>query len=138
VPLQLYNGFFYREAIGTPTVAILAHLEKRVSQVLSYGRPNKVVFHIPSKSPRYRRELIAAERLLARTSGDFDLVIATLDLLFDDRRFQWKSYDSLIYIDKDFTTALAIAKANQEITKEREKRTAEAIAATLNREDVFE
>jgi hypothetical protein len=135
--VEVHKGLWYRAGLGSPSVAILKHFEKRVSQSLSYGCSNPVIFTIPRKGIRYKRELVTAERLLNDCDGDYDLAIASLDVLFDDNKFNWKTRDTLLYIEPEFLVALAIAKADQEIKREKERREAQALAQIMNREDIF-
>src|SRR5690554_6226398 len=99
--VDVYKGRWYRSSLGSPSAALVKHLEERVSQVLSYHRVNPVTFSIPKRGLRYKRELVAAERLLDLADGNFDLAKDALDILFDDKKFNWKTRDSLIYIERD-------------------------------------
>jgi len=135
--VEAYNGRWYRAEIGSPTLAILRHFEARVSQTLSQGKPAPVVFAIPRKGLRFRRELVAAERLLEYAEGDYDLAIAAVDLLFDERKFNWKTRDSLLWLEREFLLALAIARANRLAQAQAERAVEQALFDILAREDVF-
>lgn len=136
LPIEAHKGFWYRTEIGSPTQAVLQHFEGWVSKVLSKGRQTPVIFSVPRKSSRYKRELVAAERLLRHTDGDFDLVIETIDLLFTDRRFS-KSRNTLLWLESDFLTALAVAQANRESRGKKEELENKAYDAVMNREQLF-
>jgi hypothetical protein len=135
--VDIYKGHWFRHLPTSPTVSILRHFEERVSQALSARSTASVVFTIPRKGLRYKRELVVCERLLQTTDFDYSLVIETLDHLFIDKRFNWKLRDTLLWIEKDFNTALAIVKAEREAQKRKEHRTQEALANVLSRENVF-
>lgn len=136
LPVQVHKGYWYRAGIGTPPAAVLEHFEAWVSKILSKGRQTPVVYMVPRKSSRYRRELVAAERLLKHTDGDFDLVTETLDLLFTDRRFM-KNRNTLLWLESDFLTAMAVAQANREAANNKAKRENDAFDAVMNREQLF-
>lgn len=136
-PVQAYGGYWYRTDLGSPSEALLKHLCSRISRQLSISSVSPVVFTVSKKTPRYKREMVAAERLLVETDGDFDLAKETIDILFDDSRFNWKLRDTLMYIAKDFTTALAVARSNRAI-KEKEVSAQQAYLARLaQKEDLF-
>jgi len=118
-------------------VALLKHFEKRVSQALSYNRSVPVVFAIPRRSSTYRRELVAAERLLFNAEGDFDLAIEAVNLLFDDRRYNWKTWDSLLGMERSFLAALAIARANRQAKSQQRQREKELVDKLFQGEDIF-
>jgi hypothetical protein len=135
--VEIYKGFWFRSGLGSPTVAILERFEDLVSRRLGEGRQLKVSFSIPRKGLRYKRELVVAERLLVSAGYDFDLVLACLEILFTDKEFSWKARDTLLYIETDFNTALAIARAIR--SKEEANRLIEqrALESILNQEDIF-
>lgn len=112
--VDIYKGHWVRTGKESPPEEIVRHFERRVSTRLSAGREVPVVFSIPRKGMRIKRERLAAERLLKQADYDIDLVLAALDILFYNQKFSWKSRDSLIYADIDFTSALAIARADRE------------------------
>jgi len=111
--VSAYNGAWFRTVLGSPTVALVEHLEKRVTHRQSAMRGTFVYYTIPRKGTRWTRELVSAERLLKLADMDYDLAAETIDLLFSDKQFNFKTNDSLMYLDKDFTLALAIVKAER-------------------------
>jgi hypothetical protein len=137
IPVDVYKGRWYRAGIGSPTLGILTHFEERVSQSLSYGRPSKVNFSVPRKSLRYKRELVSAEQMLNEADGDYDLVLSAINILFNDTKFNWKTRDSLMGIRRDFTLALAIAKADVEAEQAKKKKEMEVLTSIFSRENVF-
>ena len=134
--VQNYNGRWYREEIGSPTIAILEHFEKRVSMKQRAERDAPVNYRIPRKGDRFRRELVVAERLLD-SADDIDVVLKTIDFLFDDRQFNFKSRSSLMGIEKDFGLAMAIVIAVQEAEEAKRKQDTSAIDKILRRENIF-
>lgn len=137
VPLEAYKGVYFRAGTGGPTENILKYFEGLVSRSLSQGRPTPVIFTVPRMSARYRRELLAAEQLLKHCDWDLDLVKESLDILFTDKKFNWKNYNTLLWIDTDFTMALAIAKAHRTATMEQRRKEQKAVQSVLRRQDVF-
>jgi hypothetical protein len=135
--VSVYKGRWYRTELGSPSVAMLTHLETRASKALSLKNGSKVVYRIPKKGALYVRELVSAERLLNLVDGDYDLAVDAIDILFFDKQFNWKIYTSLLYIDKDFLVAKAIAEANREKRKEQEEKARKTIALIVDKEDVF-
>lgn len=136
-PVEIHNGLWFRAGTGSPNVAVLKYFEALVSSSLSKGRPNKVVFVISKIGPRYKRELVAAERLLLLADHNIDLVKAALDILFTDKRSAWKTRDSLLFIETEFTTALALARANQAMKERAEEDAKKVLEQVSRREDVF-
>jgi hypothetical protein len=137
MPVEAYDGMWYRAGTGSPAVAILRYFEDKVSTAMSVGRPNKVVFIIPKIGSRYQRELAASQRLLKSANFDIDLVKETLNILFSDRRFSWKTRNSLLWINGDFTLAMAVALANREAALKRQAEEAKVLQSVLVREDIF-
>lgn len=125
--VNVYSGRWFREEDGAPTVAIIKHLEKRVSDKHSVGRPTRVNYKISPKGARYTRELVTAERLLEAAGWDLDLVLAAIDLLFDDLQFNFKNRVSLIGIETDFGLALAISEATRAAQDEQDIKEIEAL-----------
>lgn len=137
ISVNVYKGNWFRTSLGSPNAALLHHFEKLVSKQLSKGDV-QVNFTIPRKNKmRYNRELATAERLLDAANYDYSLATDTLELLFTDKRFSWKSKDSLLWLERDFTTALAIVRAirAQEEHKKREEQT--LVRNVLAKEDIF-
>jgi len=137
VPVDVYKGHWYRSNLGSPTVALVTHLEKRVGDHLSRNRDVRVPYTIPRKGLRYKRELAVAERLLEACDFDFDLAVDSLNILYDDSRFNWKLRDSLLWIEKDFNTSLALARASRMEQELRRKKEQQAVQAAMSREDIF-
>jgi hypothetical protein len=107
-PLQIYNGMAYRTSLGSPTVALLEHFERHVSRQTSEIQKKQLVFRIPRGGPRYRRELAESQKLLDLCDGDYDAAAETLDVLFTNKQFKWRSYVSLIGIQKVFLLAKVV------------------------------
>jgi len=136
-PVDIHKGHWFRAGLGSPTVALLEHFEKRVGDGLSRNRSVRVPFTIPRKGLRYKRELVVAERLLKSADYDFDLTIDALNILFDDMRLNWKLRDTLLWIEKDYNTALALARANRAEAELRKRKEQETLKAVMAREDIF-
>jgi len=118
---------WFRTEEGAPTVAVIKHLEKRISDKHSVGRPKRVNYVISTKGSRYQRELVTAERLLEAADWDLDLVRDAIDILFDDLQFNFKNRTSLIGIEQDYGLALAIATATREADEEQAEKEIEAL-----------
>lgn len=125
--VSVYNGVWFRTEEGAPTVAVIKHLEKRISDKHSVGRPKRVNYVISTKGSRYQRELVTAERLLEAADWDLDLVRDAIDILFDDLQFNFKNRTSLIGIEQDYGLALAIATATREADEEQAEKEIEAL-----------
>lgn len=136
--VEVHNGRWFQTGTGSPNVAIVRHFEKLVSGSLSRGRPDKVVFSIPIIGLRYKRELVAAGRLLELCDYDLELVKSTLDLIFVDRRFSWKTRNTLLYIESEFVVALALVRANQKLQSQAAAEEHKVLTQVLQRENVFE
>ena len=136
-PVEVYAGHWFRKGTGSPSLAVLRYFEKLVSDQLSSGRPNKVLFSIPPFGARYKRELVVAERLLMLANWDIDLVKAALDVLFTDHRYAWKTRNTMLYIEAEFNTALAIARANLELKTQAAANERKALEGILQRENIF-
>lgn len=136
-PVIIYKGKWYLADDGTPTVAIIRQFERRVSEKQSKSRGIPVVFEIPRKGNRYKLELVFASRYLDEAAGDLDLVMASLDILFHDPDFNFKTQVSLVGLYKDYSLALAIAKAKAAAQQRKDKTEQNTFNALLEKEDVF-
>ena len=110
-PLQIYNGMLYRESVGSVPSAVLAAFEKHVSIRTSHRQGYPVQFHFSKKTAQYKLELTMAERLLAQCDGSLELALKTLDVLFDNPQFSFKTRSSLAQCVKDTPLAISIAQA---------------------------
>ena len=137
VEVETFSGVWYRESIGNPTLYIVRHFEKRISDKNSDGRPVRVNYTIPQKGHRWKRELIVVEQLLEASDFDVDLVIGTINLLFEDRSFNFKNRTSFLGIQGDYGLALAIARANLEAQRQDRKKKEETLEILYGREDIF-
>lgn len=136
-PVSLYKGFWFRTSLGSPNEALLRHFEKLVSAQLSRGGI-QANFTVPRKNKmRYSRELATAERLLDVAGYDFGLATATLELLFTDKRFSWKTKDSLLWIERDYSTAITIMQALRNYEQQKKRKEQALVQNILAKEDVF-
>ena len=85
----------------------------------------------------YRRELVGAERLLALADYDYDLAAESLDMLFSDRRFNWRMRQSLLWLKNDFLITMAIAKADRAERQAQQARAEQAYQAAMTQENIF-
>jgi hypothetical protein len=118
-------------------MAILKHFERLVSQKQAQARGIPVVFKVPPKGHRYKLELVFAARLLDEAGGELDLVRSTLDTLFFDRDFNFKTRTSLVGIQKDYTLALSIVQAQEAAKKLADKIKQKSFDMVMDREDIF-
>lgn len=137
VEVETFSGVWYRESIGNPTLYIVRHFEKRISDKNSDGRPVRVNYTIPQKGHRWKRELIVVEELLQASNYDVDLVITTLNLLFEDKSFNFKNRTSFLGIQRDYGLALAIARAQLEAYRKDMAKKTETLEKLYAREDIF-
>lgn len=135
--IDSYDGYWYPTGTGNPNLALVNLFEDLISEKLTYQQGTNVVFRIPPKSARYRRELVAAGRLLELTNYDINLAKDALQMLFTDKQFNWKNLSTLLYLGNDFTMAVALVRARQ--TKQQEARAKEDkyIQKLAEEEDIF-
>lgn len=120
-----------------PTVHILKHFEKRVSAVLSIGKEEPAIYSIPRKSSRYKRELVTADRLLAMADYDISLVTDCIDQLFNNPKFSWRTWESLMQAEGTFVMALAIVQADRASAVRIAKREQLVLSQINQTEDIF-
>lgn len=137
VEVETFEGVWYRESIGNPALFIVRHFEKRVSDKNSVGRPVRVNYVIPQKGHRWKRELIVVEQLLEASDFDVDLVIGTINILFEDSSFNFKNRTSFLGIQGDYGLALAIARANLEAFRKSQKKEQTILDNIYQKEDIF-
>lgn len=127
----LYRGHWFSKEEGNPTVRILKTWEKLMSIRLRSS------FSIPEKLARYRTELVHARNLLELAEWDLDLSKRAVEILFNDDRFLWKTYSSILHMWNDFPVALTIARAQREEEEREIRRQDEAWAEMESMEDIF-
>ena len=135
--IELHNGYYYRTSIGAPTQSVLNHFEALVSKQTSRAQGMQVPFHISKKTPQYRRDMAQAQRFLDICEGDHDLVIETLNVLFENPQFSFKTRSSMTSLSYDFPLALAIAQAIVAKKAEQKSAAQEMFCQVMNREDIF-
>ncbi len=125
-PVELYKGFYYRTSDGNPAEKLMAAWEERVTTWTSKQVGKQVdAFHVSKKTPAYKREMAAAERLLADCEGNLALALRTLEVLYTHQKFAFKGYTSLTYMTKDWPVAKLMAQtllreeAKQEAQRQR-------------------
>lgn len=136
-PIVLYNSTWISASIGSPNTALVRHFEGRVRQALNAKEGTQVYFSIPRKGARWRRELAAAKHLLKLANNDLELAATAIDMLFDDRRWNWRYRNTLLYLERDYTDALNIAKARKKQDKIRKQREQQRLNLLDSKEDVF-
>lgn len=131
VPVEIHQGRWFLAGTGSPSEAILKHFEALVSKKL------KAPFNVPRKSSRYRRELVHANRLLEQADFDLALVKDAIDILFSHKMFIWKNYSTLLWLNPDYSVALAIAKKNKQESTDVNKREQDALRKARQKENIF-
>ena len=134
--IEIHDGLWFHLGTGSPSLKVVRHLEKCITDAVNKGRERKIIFTIPEKSAQFKRELVTASRYIDQAGGDVDLVIDALDILFTHKRFSWRSWNSLIGM-RDFSLALAIAKANREQALARNIASNTAYQAVMQKENIF-
>jgi len=135
--VNIVNGYWFREDLGSPNLALLHYFEDRVSEQLTNERGYPVFFNIPPKGLSYKRELVTAERMIQTSGYDYELAEAAIDVLFDDKQFSWKTKQSLLYLVKDFNLALALAKGKLQAEKEAQDKENKVVDDINSMEDIF-
>ena len=135
--LLIHKGYAFRASDGTPNTKIVLEFEKLVSQNLSAAQHMEVPFRIPRKSAQYRVELAQAEKLLEMTDYDIDIVFRTLDVLFTNRRFSFKTRSSLMQVMRDWPVGMAIARAIKQREATQMSDQERNLASVMSREDIF-
>jgi hypothetical protein len=135
--LLIHKGYAFRASDGAPNVKIVLEFEKLVSQNLSAAQRMEVPFRIPRKSAQYRVELAQAEKLLEMTDYDIDIVLRTLDVLFTNKRFSFKTRSSLTQVMRDWPVGMAIAKAIKQREATQMSAQERNLASVMSREDIF-
>ncbi len=135
VELAKYGTYYYLASLGSPSISLLEHFERLVSEKTSRIQHKQIVFKVP-RTARYQRELVEAQRLLNACEGDFSLATETLDTLFQNPQFR-RNYSTMIGMMGDFLLAKTIAEANRA-----ERAVADALQANLfdsvmEREKIF-
>lgn len=121
-PVELYGGSWYRTSDGSPLDYIVKHFATRVAKIEGQKRNTSVSPHwlTPKMRTRWRRELGLAAQLLTMADEDRDLVVETLDLMFQDRGINFKTITSLLALSKEFPLFLAMAIDNREKATQRQ------------------
>lgn len=136
-PVEMHGGFYYRTEDGSPTDVVVKHFEGLIRKKVSKMAGQYVSFYFPRKGQRWKRELVAAERLLQDTEGDLPLVLETLDFLFTSKEYGWRTRDSLIPIEREFLTVLPVVKHFREQEKLKKTQEQQALKQVLDKEDIF-
>ena len=136
VPLVSVDGEWIDASETSPGVILLRYFETLVSRQQSATAGVPVTWHIPPRGATYRMELALAGRLVKET-GDLQLAVAALGLLFTRKQFCWKTYTSLLQLKRDFSLALAIASAQRDAEDTERRLQQEALESLRSREDLF-
>lgn len=135
--LAVYNGMYYRDDLGSPTIALLEKFEHMVSVQTSKKQGASIVFRVPRKSGLYKRELVEAQRLLDLCGGDYDLAEITLQVLFENKQFAFKTRTTLIGLGRDFVLAQAVAEHIMEMARKKSALEESVFEKLEAREDVW-
>jgi hypothetical protein len=123
--------------MDSPVAAIIDHFEQLVSAQFSKGRATRVPFSISRKTDRYPRECLAANKLLQVTEWDLDLVLDTLNMLFTHEKFAWKTRSSLMFLENDFTLAMAMVQASKLAEELAVVKNKSVLSTAMAMEDIF-
>jgi len=135
--VEVHDGHWFKYGTGSPAAVLLREFEDRVTQQLTLQRNKKMTFSIQKKSPRYRREMAAANQMLVECGHDLDLAIATMEVLFTDNDFNWKTRSTMLNLYGDIPRALAIATATLNEQLEAEQKNAALFNKLMEEEDIF-
>lgn len=135
--LLLHAGYAFRASDGSPPQRVVVEFEKLLSQQISARQRMHVPFRFPRKSSAYKLELAQAERFLQQVDYDLDLVLRTLDVLFTNKQFSFKTRSSMLQLVRDFPVATAIATAIRARASEAQNRQNEMLQDVLSRPDIF-
>ncbi len=137
-PVELYKGFYYRTDDGNPAEKLMAAWEERVTTWTSKQVGTQVdAFHVSKKTPAYKREMAAAERILADCEGDLALALKTIEVLFTHQKFSYKSYTSLTYMAKDWPVAKLMAQTIMKEESKRQERSQRTLEKIEQEEDIW-
>lgn len=135
--VEIHDGYWYPAGTGSPNTALLELFEGLVSDRQTVLQNKTIVFRIPKKSAGYRRELVAAGRLMEMAEYDIDTAKEALKLLFTDKQFSWKTYNTLRWIGNEYLIALGLVRAKRdEATKVRVEEDA-YVQRLLEEDDIF-
>jgi len=139
VPLQLWEGTYFRLEEGTPPAALLAHFEKLMTDRLSREHKKFIAFRISRKTSQYKSSMVACERLIRIADMDLEAAKAAISLLFTDRTWSWKTFPMPYSrsLSEVFPAALAVARAQLDELRQEESREEQNYQATLDNSDLF-
>lgn len=135
--ISLHKGNFYRTEDGAPNLAIITEFEKLVGQQLSKAQGTTIPFRMNHKSAAFRSELVTAEQIFDQCDNDLDLARRTLNELFSNRLWSWKSRSSLRHLLTDMNAAVAIARVAQQAANADVARQLTLADQLSQKEDVF-
>jgi hypothetical protein len=136
VEIAKHGKYYYLNSIGSPSLGVLEHFERLVSERTSKLQNKRIVYQVPRRSARYQRELVEAQRLLDVCEGDFSLVTETIDTLFKNPQF-YANFSTLIGIQGKFLLAKTITEANRAEKAAADDVEALAFDRVMERENIF-
>lgn len=136
-PIKIHKGFWYRDTQGSPPSQLLKFFLGLVSDNISRDKQFRVQYEIPEKSLRWVREMVLADRILLKTDGDIELAKETIQTLFTEKQWSWKTYTSLGTIYADFDLALALVKSRRVALKKIAAKERSFAEKVQNKEDIF-
>ena len=107
--------FWFYAGLGSPVLVLLEHFERLLS------RRYKTPFYFKRKLPIYKKESAHAAVLLQYADGCVEDAKETLSLLFEDRRWNWREYTSLLQVFTDFLVGLIIVKRRKKKREDSEQ-----------------
>lgn len=138
-PVMLHDGHWFLEGPDSPVEKILMHFEDHKTTALRRKKGSGAMrFVIPRNHPLFKKEMEIASKYLAAADYDLDLVLKSLDVLFEDPDYAWRTWgDSLSTMWDSFITAMSIARGILEQEEEKVQRQREAYEKLQQREDLF-
>jgi hypothetical protein len=130
-PVKIYDGGWYLLTDDAPNIALLNTWEQQLSE------RTKTNFSIPRKSSRYKREAAVAQRLLDEAEGDLTVAETAMDILHTHKDFSWKTYTSLLSVEKDWLVALFMARTTLEEEARREEARRQRANELEHMEDIW-
>ena len=110
-PIQVVDGEWIAEYGDiSPSTVILNHFCDLVSEQQSARAGCEITYRIPRRGNIWRREIHIAQALFVEADSDMELALKSLNRLFTDPQFAWRSRNSLLLLRRDYSLSLAIER----------------------------
>jgi hypothetical protein len=130
-----FEGHYYKTS---PTVTVVEHFEKLVSDNMSKENNTDIVFRIKRKGLMWRYECARAKQLIREVNYNLDFLLEVLTFLAQHKNYSWRFKDSLASVLPMLNAGVSIIRAKREKEKVKEAR-AKAFDNYLNeREDMLD